>query len=166
MGTILKGVHRVPWHELEHAYGSAEEVPGRLSRVAWGDARTSGDALSDLGLWLGELAVFDATVAAVPFLWDLAVTDSVTCRAEVIELLQAVLEHGNAPQIEVQHAAHLAVLRGRSLVDVLSGDEDPAVRAAAIDLAGAIDGHACGTCRPRRAPAPCPPAGPRTPPSG
>ncbi|MEU8529331.1 hypothetical protein AB0C77_27650 [Streptomyces sp. NPDC048629] len=75
MGTILKGMSRVRCHELTHAYGSAEDVPGRLSRVAWGDATTSADALCDLGLWLGDLAVFDARVAAVPFLWDLAVTE-------------------------------------------------------------------------------------------
>jgi hypothetical protein len=68
MGMVLKGMHRIRWHELTHAYGSAREVPGRLSRVAWGDARTSANAVSGLGLWLGELAVFDATVAAVPFL--------------------------------------------------------------------------------------------------
>ncbi|MEU5598829.1 hypothetical protein [Streptomyces sp. NPDC020298] len=148
MGTILKGMSRVRWHELTHAYGSARDVPGRLSRVAWGDARTSADALSDLGLWLGELAVFDATVAAVPFLWDLAVTDSVTSRPGVIELLQAILEHGNPPQVTVQRAAHQAVLSGSGTVSVLASDEDPAVRAAALDLAAAIDSHACGACRP------------------
>ncbi|MEV8400279.1 hypothetical protein [Streptomyces niveus] len=86
---------RLRWHDLTHAYGSADDVPGRLSRVAFGDARTSASALSDLGLWLGELAVFDATVEAVPFLWDLAVTDSVNSRSGVVELLQAILEHGN-----------------------------------------------------------------------
>jgi hypothetical protein len=147
VGTILKGMSRVPWHELTHAYGSAENVPGRLSRVAWGDAGTSTDALSDLGLWLGELAVFDATVAAVPFLWDLAVTDAVACRPGVLELLQAVLEHG-AAQIEVQRAAHLAVLGGVTMVDVLTRDGDPAVRAAASELAAAIDSHVCDACRP------------------
>jgi hypothetical protein len=115
--------------------------------VAWGDARTSAEALSDLGLWLGELAVFDATVAAVPFLWDLAVADAVTCRPEVIELLQAILEHGNPPQIEVQHAAHLAVLGAASTVDVLTRDVDPAVRAAASELAAAINSHVCDSCR-------------------
>lgn len=148
MGTILKGMNRVRWHELTHAYGSADDVPGRLSRVAWGDARTSAEALSDLGLWLGELAVFDATVAAVPFLWDLAVADGVTDRPGVIELLQAILEHGNAAQIEVQRAAHRAVLGGRSTAGVLTGDEDPAVRVAARGLADAIDGHVCASCRP------------------
>ncbi|MFE3907489.1 hypothetical protein ACFXPY_46625 [Streptomyces sp. NPDC059153] len=116
--------------------------------MAWGDTRTSADALSDLGLWLGELAVFDATVAAVPFLWDLAVTDSVTSRPGVIELLQAILEHGNPPQITVVHAAHQAVLSGSGPVSVLVSDEDPAVRAAARDLAAAIDSHACEACRP------------------
>ncbi|UUU37667.1 hypothetical protein [Streptomyces sp. NBC_00162] len=148
MGTILKGMSRVPWHELTHAYGSAEEVPGRLSRVAWGDALTSASALSDLGLWLGELAVFDATVEAVPFLWDLAVTDAVTSRSGVIELLQTILEHSNPPKIDVQHAAHRAVLDGRSMADVLACDEDAAVRAAARDLVAAIDSHVCESCPP------------------
>ncbi|MGN9793017.1 hypothetical protein ACTMTU_18220 [Streptomyces sp. OZ13] len=148
MGTILKGVGRVRWHELKHAYGSAEDVPGRLSRVAWGDTRTSASALSDLGLWLGELAVFDATVEAVPFLWDLAVTDTVTSRTGVIELLQTILEHANPPQIEVQQAAHRAVLGGRNLADALVRDEDPGVRAAARELVAAIDSHVCESCRP------------------
>ncbi|MFD5329292.1 hypothetical protein [Streptomyces sp. NPDC127092] len=148
MGTILKGMSRVPWHDLTHAYGSAQDVPGRLSRVAWGDARTSADALSDLALWLGELAVFEATVAVVPFLWDLAVADSVTSRPGVIELLQAILDHGNPPKIDVQHAAHQAVLSGRATLDTLTGDEDPAVRAAACGLAAAIASHACEACRP------------------
>ncbi|MCZ4125743.1 hypothetical protein [Streptomyces sp. H39-S7] len=149
MGTILKGMSRVRWHELTHAYGAAQDVPGRLSRVAWGDARTSTEALSDLGLWLGELAVFDATVAAVPFLWDLAVTATVISRPGVMELLQAILEHGSPPRLDVQHAAHQAVLSGKGLVSVLIGDEDPAVQAAARDLAAAIDSHTCEVCRPK-----------------
>lgn len=62
MGTVLKGMNRVGWHELTHAYGPADEVPGRLSRAAWGDPRTAALDLSDLGLRLGEPAVFDATV--------------------------------------------------------------------------------------------------------
>jgi hypothetical protein len=100
------------------------------------------------GLWLGELAVFDATVAAVPFLWDLAVTETVTCRPAVLELLRSILEHGNAGQIDVQYAAHLAVLDGTSTVNALSRDEDPAVKAAADELAASMADHACGTCRP------------------
>ncbi|MCX5345944.1 hypothetical protein [Streptomyces atratus] len=66
----------------------------------------------------------------------------------MIELLKAILEHANALQIEVQHAAHRAVLGGRSMMDVLIADEDSAVRAAARDLAAAIDSHACAACFP------------------
>ncbi|MFD4237486.1 hypothetical protein [Streptomyces sp. NPDC058542] len=148
MGTILKGMSRVRWHELTHAYGSAEEVPGRLSRVAWGDALTSASALSDLGLWLGELSVFDATAEAAPFLWDLAVTDSVASRSGVIQLLMTILEQANPPRLDVQYAAHQAVLDGRGLADGLAGDRDPAVQAAAQDLMAVIDNHVCEACRP------------------
>ncbi|MFI6080370.1 hypothetical protein ACIBBB_05210 [Streptomyces sp. NPDC051217] len=104
--------------------------------------------MSDLGLWLGELAVFDATVEAVPFLWDLAVTDSVTSRSGVIELPEAILEHANPPQIEVQRAAHRGALDGRTMAEVMARDEDAAVRAAARDLVTAIDNHVCESCRP------------------
>ncbi|MEU0955566.1 hypothetical protein ABZ353_25005 [Streptomyces niveus] len=104
--------------------------------------------MSDLGLWLGELAVFDATAEAVPFLWDLAVTDSVTSRSGVIELLQTILEHGNPPKIEVQQAAHRAVLDGRNMAEALARDEDAAVQGAARDLVTAIDTHICESCRP------------------
>ncbi|MFB7673051.1 hypothetical protein ACFC26_16745 [Kitasatospora purpeofusca] len=146
VGTVLKGVSSVRWHELEHAYGSAAEVPGVLSRIAWGDARVGREALDDLSLWIGELAVFDATVAAVPFLWELAATEAVKCRAGVIRLLQTVLEHGNPPQPKVQLQAHRAVLSRRATAAQLTHDRDPAVRAAARDLVAAIDSHLSEPC--------------------
>ncbi|MFG2976757.1 hypothetical protein ACGFYY_27695 [Streptomyces sp. NPDC048331] len=116
--------------------------------MAWGDARTSASALRDLGLWLGELAVFDATVAAVPFLWDLAVTDSVTGRSGVIELLLTILEHADPPRIEVRYEAHHAVLEGRIMAERPARDGDVAVRDAAREPVTAIDRHACESCRP------------------
>ncbi|GAA1393725.1 hypothetical protein GCM10009639_27140 [Kitasatospora putterlickiae] len=146
MGTVLKGVSRVRWHELKHAYGSAADVPGVLSRIAWGDAGASEAALSDLALWIGELAVFDATVAAVPFLWDLAVTETVNSRAGVIGLLQTILEHGNPPQPKVQLEAHQAVLSRRATADQLTHDSDPVVRAAAQNLLAGIDSHLSESC--------------------
>ncbi|MEU6942707.1 hypothetical protein ABZ943_39750, partial [Streptomyces rubiginosohelvolus] len=86
MGTVLGGMRNVRWHELQHAYGSASQVPGMLSRVAWGDGPTAGDALDELARWIGAPAVFDATVAAVPFLWELAGTETVKDRAGVLDL--------------------------------------------------------------------------------
>ncbi|MFB6669445.1 hypothetical protein [Streptomyces parvus] len=120
--------------------------------IAWLEivprALTSASALSDLGLWLGELSVFDATTEAVPFLWDLAVTDAVANRSGVVQLLMTILEQANPPRLDVQYAAHQAVLDGRGLADRLADDEDPAVRAAAQGLMAAIDNHACEACRP------------------
>lgn len=74
----------------------------------------------------------------------------------MIELLQAILEHGNPPQINVQHAAHQAVLSRSGTAGVLASDKDPAVQAAARDLAAAIDSHACEACRPLAGPDPPP----------
>ncbi|MES9511349.1 hypothetical protein ABWJ92_33955 [Streptomyces sp. NPDC000609] len=109
--------------------------------------------MSDLGLWLGEPAVFDATVETVPFLRDLEVTDSVTDRSGLIKLLLTILEHANPPRIEVQQAAHRAVLDGRSMADVLGRDGDAAVRAAALSVVGAEvrsgsvdEAVVCGPC--------------------
>ncbi|MEU2549868.1 hypothetical protein ABZ618_31350 [Streptomyces roseolus] len=75
-------------------------------------------------------------------------TDSVIGRPGMIELLQAILEHDNPPQLDVQHAAHQAVLSGRGTVGTPTSDEDPAVQAVARDLTTAIDSHARGACSP------------------
>lgn len=110
MATILKDMRHVQWHELRHAQGSASQVPGMLSRIAWGDSESAEDALSDLGRWIGAMAVFDATVAAVPFLWELAAMETVKDRAGVLGLLGTILAHGHAHHPEWTRDAHLAVL--------------------------------------------------------
>ncbi|MFE4336433.1 hypothetical protein ACFRQM_45955 [Streptomyces sp. NPDC056831] len=84
----------------------------------------------------------------MPFLWELAVTEAVATRPEVIELLQTVLEQGNGAQAEIQLAAHQAVLSGRSTIDLLTQDDSPAVRATAGHLLTALDIHRCETCHP------------------
>lgn len=149
MGTILKDMRHVQWHELRHAQGSASQVPGLLSRIAWGDSESAEDALSDLGRWIAAMSVFDATVATVPFLWELAAMETVKDRAGVLALLGTILAHGHAHHPEWARDAHLAVLAGRTTAERLAGDEDPAVRAAAGELLGALGGHVCETCPPR-----------------
>ncbi|MFD7762440.1 hypothetical protein [Streptomyces microflavus] len=165
MGTVLGEMRNVPWHELQHAYGSASQVPGMLSRIAWGDGPTAEDALSDLGQWIAAPAVFDATVAAVPFLWELAATETVKDRAGVLELLAAILASGHDLHPEWTRAAHDAVVAGRPTVARLAADassaeaeahararaqaRQQAVRDAAVRLLAAIDGHICAACPPR-----------------
>ncbi|MDF0370672.1 MULTISPECIES: hypothetical protein [Streptomyces] len=149
MGTVLEGMRHVQWHELRHARGSASQIPGMLSRIAWGDTRSAEDALSDLGRWIAALAVFDATAAAVPFLWELAAVDTVKDRAGVLGLLGTILAHGHAHHPEWTRDAHLAVLAGRTTAERLAADGDPAVSAAAGELLVACGGHVCAACPPR-----------------
>ncbi|MEW1614272.1 MULTISPECIES: hypothetical protein [unclassified Streptomyces] len=171
MGTVLGQMRNVRWHELQHAYGSASQVPGMLSRIAWGDGPTAEDALSDLGQWIGAPAVFDSTVAAVPFLWELAVTDTVEDRAGVLELLASILASGHAQHPEWTRAAHDAVAQGRPTAVRLAASTSapqvqtrtraqaqartPAqaqvVRDAAARLLTALDRHTCAACPPRTA---------------
>ncbi|MCX4969964.1 hypothetical protein OHA98_35475 [Streptomyces sp. NBC_00654] len=148
MGTVLKGMGDVRWHDLRHAYGSASQVPGTLSRIAWGDAPNAEDALNDLGHWIGSMAVFDATVAAVPFLWELAGTETVKDRAGVLELLGAILAAGHAHHPEWARGAHDAVVAGRATAELLADTARTEARAAA-ELLAAIDGHTCAACPPR-----------------
>ncbi|MFD8113356.1 hypothetical protein [Streptomyces microflavus] len=165
MGTVLGEMRNVPWHELQHAYGSASQVPGMLSRIAWGDGPTAEDALSDLGQWIAAPAVFDATVAAVPFLWELAATETVKDRAGVLELLAAILASGHDLHPEWTRAAHDAVVADRPMAARLAADasspqaqthaharaqaQAQAVRDAAVRLLTAIDVHTCAACPPR-----------------
>ncbi|MFH9294270.1 hypothetical protein [Streptomyces sp. NPDC017520] len=167
MGTVLGAMRNVRWHELQHAYGSASQVPGVLSRIAWGDAPTSDEALSDLERWIGTPPVFDSTAAAVPFLWELAATDTVRDRAGVLDLLATILAAGNPEHPAWTRAAHDAVAAGRSTAARLgaapgppglpeAGDPSSArtVRTAAARLLAAIDRHTCPACAglpPRRA---------------
>ncbi|MFI2778094.1 hypothetical protein [Streptomyces sp. ALB3] len=139
-------MRHVQWHELRHAQGSASRVPGTLSRIAWGDSESAEDALSDLGQWIGAMAVFDATVATVPFLWELAATETVKDRAGVLGLLGTILAHDHAHHPEWARDAHLAVLAGRATAERLTADADPGVSAAAGALLAACGAHVCGAC--------------------
>ncbi|MET9771863.1 hypothetical protein [Streptomyces sp. NPDC006415] len=179
MGTVLGAMRNVRWHELQHAYGSASQVPGVLSRIAWGDAPSSDEALNDLERWIGTPPVFDSTAATVPFLWELAATDTVRDRAGVLDLLATILAAGNPEHPAWTRAAHEAVAEGRAtavrLAAVTGSPEAPAVsdapdasdtpdaggpaddparavRTAATRLLGAIDRHTCPAC-------PAPPPG-------
>ncbi|MFJ5863347.1 hypothetical protein ACIQEY_02860 [Streptomyces parvus] len=159
MGTVLGAMRNVRWHELQHAYGSASQVPGVLSRIAWGDAPSSDEALNDLERWIGTPPVFDSTAATVPFLWELAATDTVRDRAGVLDLLSTILAAGNPEHPAWTRAAHEAVAEGRGTAVRLAADDTAAppprtVRAAATRLLAAIEGHTCPACPAGPAPSP------------
>ncbi|PCG86841.1 hypothetical protein CIB93_06380 [Streptomyces sp. WZ.A104] len=156
MGTVLGTMRNVRWHELQHAYGSASQIPGVLSRIAWGDAPDSDEALGDLERWIGAPTVFDSTVATVPFLWELAATDTVRNRAGVLDLLATILAAGNAEHPTWTRAAHDAVVAGRATAARLAAAPEEtqptrSVRATAERLLASIDRHTCPACPPHEA---------------
>ena len=67
----MEGLDDVPWHELNHAYGSAEDVPGLLRQLkTWPpDKRGEGSPLYALfgNIW-HQGTIYQATGYAVPFL--------------------------------------------------------------------------------------------------
>lgn len=61
----LSELDQVDWASLNHAYGSAEDVPDQLRAIAKGDEEAFSDAFGNL--W-HQGTVYSATAAAVPFL--------------------------------------------------------------------------------------------------
>jgi hypothetical protein len=79
MSALLDGIDAPPWASFEHAYGTAEDVPGLLERVADGDKKALGElcaAVNHQG-WPSHAAA----TACVPFLW--AIVRGGVLRAEV-----------------------------------------------------------------------------------
>jgi HEAT repeat protein len=107
--TVLERLDEINWAQLNHAYGSAEDVPDLLRGLASPDQDTRNNAISDLyaNIW-HQGTVYEATAYAVPFL---------------IELLQAP-ETQDKPYI-LQYLYNLA--SGSSYLDVHRDyDADPA----------------------------------------
>lgn len=126
---MLAGLDDVAWAELDHAYGDADDVPALLRQAAVGGAGAR-EAVS--GLW-GSLfhqgSVYPATVAAVPFLVELA-RSAPTGRDEFVWLVGMLADPRHAygrdqPDVKAAVARHVDALAP------LLTDADPQVRAAA-----------------------------------
>src|SRR6266498_2020089 len=124
---------RIPWKNLTHAYGSAEDVPDllRALRTASPDDKGDGTPLYELfgNIW-HQGTVYEATAYAVPFLIDLAANPGTPDRIGILQLLAEIAKgssycaaHGNLmhdPNFEEKKAreqdwvskAHDAVVAG------------------------------------------------------
>ncbi|MFG1654255.1 hypothetical protein ACGFIE_30405 [Micromonospora sp. NPDC049275] len=70
---MLEGLDEVSWNELSHAYGEALDTPNLLRQAASPDEEAAQEAVSELnGSIFHQGTVYLATVAAVPFLAELA----------------------------------------------------------------------------------------------
>lgn len=90
----MTSLDEIRWGELQHAYGTAEDVPGQLRKLRV--ASTCEEALDELfgNIW-HQGTVYEATSFAVPFLVELASDETTPNRVGVLNLLEAIA-HGTS----------------------------------------------------------------------
>src|SRR5258708_7997969 len=90
---MLEGLDQINWHQLEHAYGVADDVPEWLKTLAFQDEN---DALTQLSLSLcHQGTVYSASACAVPFLIELLTSETMRGKEGLLHLL-AGMAQGNA----------------------------------------------------------------------
>jgi hypothetical protein len=157
---VLDQLDDVPWKDLGHAYGSAEDIPALLHALA-GSGAQQGEALYELfgNIW-HQGTVYEASAYAVPFLVELAADPRVGRRDEILGLVAAIakgksylavharlgspvgerfrqqadFEQRLGRELADVEAAHLAVYQQHAVFTTLLADDLPMVRAAAVHV--------------------------------
>lgn len=93
---IFQDIDRVDWSKLQHAYGSAADVPAMLRGLVSQDEDVQDESLYQLcsTIW-HQGSVYEATPHAVPILLDMLRTPEVPAKAGIAMLL-AELADGSA----------------------------------------------------------------------
>lgn len=163
---MLKGLDDIPWGKLTHAYGSADDVPSQLRRLASTDEGARKNVWHQLyGNIYHQGTVYEATAYAVPFLIRLAQTPSVPERDEIMMYIYWLwhgtsyrethqqysdFEEVGAPEFQAKLQQELAWVRAvKYAVDAgawtyagLLADSAPRVRATAAYLLSLAKGDA------------------------
>ncbi|ULR55728.1 HEAT repeat domain-containing protein [Streptomyces deccanensis] len=142
---MFEGLDDIDWASMEHAYGTAEEIPALLWALR---SPHTDERRTALDRFYGEVHhqgdVYPCTAASLPFLFELTADSATPDRAAVVELLVSIgresLERGfedDGTEIEYYppsgYAEAVAFLRERGgKFAELVRDSDPDVRLAAI----------------------------------
>ncbi|MEV4174709.1 hypothetical protein [Nonomuraea sp. NPDC049709] len=139
MIRMFEGLHDIDWASMEHAYGSAHEVPELLLALRSTDRGERHKALSRFYSAVHHQgAVVPCTTASLPFLFELAGDPAVHERAAIVELLVSIgrvaVEECEEEYADlVDFAAAAVVVRERAETFVaFAADTDRHVRRAAI----------------------------------
>lgn len=134
VSSLFEGLESIPWAELHHAYGTAEDIPQILRDRASPNVETAQKAQDSLfaNIW-HQGTIYEATSHAIPFLIRLLQAQEVHLRHHLIWLLQGIADGGGYPgqtdpkavleeQIDIARAqASIEV----QLADLLSLISDP-----------------------------------------
>jgi hypothetical protein len=152
----LKELNKVDWSQLQHACGSAQDVPRHLLELKSGDEDTRADAINELRntIW-HQGNIYEATSYAVPFLIELLEDKSVSGKEEILRLLELIRTGRTAhvlaapesnskqsPGIDSETSAELtwmksacaAIEHGKSVYLELLKEKNPNSRAACGQL--------------------------------
>ncbi|WP_217133252.1 HEAT repeat domain-containing protein [Streptomyces sp. AC558_RSS880] len=136
---MFNGLHDIDWSSMDHAYGSAEEVPALLPAFRSPDAGERSEALSRFYSAVHHQGdVYPCTAASLPFLFELAGDAETPDRAAVVKLLVSIGSIAVERCEEVYghpsgYADAAAIVRARAEEIVgFASDADPRVRRAAI----------------------------------
>jgi hypothetical protein len=157
--TMLERLDDIPWKKYDDAYGPSVATPDNLRALASNDARRREKALDELSYTIyHQGTVYEATIYAVPFLFEMLAEPSYQGKAQVLELLQMLAEgtsyhdvhqhmilmQEEAKKPEFQEKVETEkgwvaqvkakIRKGLSITLALLKDPDPAVRSAAIGL--------------------------------
>jgi hypothetical protein len=112
---LFKGLDQVAWNEVQHAYGSATDVPNLLRALVSENKNTRADAWHELygNLW-HQGTTYEATAFAVPFFIRLLRANQLSDKAEVLAYLAALFNgkgywevHGKRSRLDKPAPAEL-----------------------------------------------------------
>lgn len=155
--TVFDDLDKVPWGELEHAYGAAEDVPDILRQLLSSDPKIRADAIEQLyGNIFHQGTRYPATPFVVPFLIELCSDPTVPDRFQILSLWGSLItgyfslqerptwgdgeriyfggevqESDDDPYTAALHGIYRESLKGHDLLCELLEDEDPRVRMGA-----------------------------------
>jgi len=139
VAELLDGVSEIDWSALNHAYGSAEEVPHWFAAMT--DPATSAEALDglDSAVYHQGGAVYSAGAAVVPFLIRFALDPAVPGRPDILALIGRFAALHNEMKEPWRSGPHAQACRASllaafdSLVGLLD-EPNPAVQRAAVEI--------------------------------
>ncbi|MET9660010.1 hypothetical protein ABZY11_24560, partial [Streptomyces sp. NPDC006510] len=140
LAAFFADVDAQPWADLQHAYGSAADIPDHLRALAGGSEDAASEAVSELyGSILHQGSVYGATARAVPYLAQLAGAGYRT--EDLLVLLGGIAEGGADGGDSDEAACRTAVVGQLPLILTTADAEDPGLRSATV-WAAAMTGAA------------------------